>query len=590
MRSKLQAFSRYRPRILTLLVVFAIAVMLALSNLTYNNEWGDRDYLMVSRQSYGWPLAWHRFVHFDGKTVGWHWHAGRLAANLAIWLALLAAPGLVCESLLRRYRPRPRWSLRAMLTAIALVAVCCGWFSSAWRQANLQDAVVAQMPVNRFGESRVYVNRWGPKWLNLVGADRFRRRIEDVSLSSSRAHSGDAARHLARLAALHDLESLSLYADHVTPDLAGALGGMTKLRRLHLSVDRLTPCVAAALNELRQLRKLRIEQSDPETDEDAQRIARDCFASIGQIADLEEIELSGVVVNGNCLRCLASLSKLKLFMLSMRSLPAYQKPALQEWMAALGELDQVERLELSCVRMNNESLQCLGGLANLRALRLDVVYPHHGLLLSSFPLLSRLEALDIVRAQVSDEDISYLAVLPHLKSLWISERMPKLTVAGLSRLAAIESLEEVGIEGDLVSPAGLKSLLAINCLKTLHLGSSPFDPGKNSSVLPLDDGSELYVDEVEGFRRALDALRQVNPQIVIDRNFDNSRLRHFIDFEAESGDETWDTYNYSWFPTSNFPWMTEPERKSFTMSGGRATFDGAAWPDINGRTITARFD
>ena len=73
--------------------------------------------------SYGWPLLWRQYLIVGGygiEVVGETYSGIRLAINAAIWLILLAAPAACCEWVVRRYRPRLRFSLRTLLAATAL--------------------------------------------------------------------------------------------------------------------------------------------------------------------------------------------------------------------------------------------------------------------------------------------------------------------------------------------------------------------------------------------------------------------------------------------------------------------------------------
>ena len=134
-RHSWKTLSRYRPRALTLLVIAAIAALLVLANLSdvvgkrlpprsTADNWrfdvqappeDDPQPLTVWHLSYGWPLLWRQYVIFaawGGPDVHECHSAGRLATNAVVWFAMLAAPAATCEWLLRRYKPRLRWSLR----------------------------------------------------------------------------------------------------------------------------------------------------------------------------------------------------------------------------------------------------------------------------------------------------------------------------------------------------------------------------------------------------------------------------------------------------------------------------------------------
>jgi len=229
---------RSRPPVLTLILLLAITGTIILSNLTFERSCAGPFRL----KSYGWPLICHRYVIMEVPmvgicTVGWYYSAGRLAANAALWSLFLAAPGAASEWLLRRYRPRLRWNLKAQLGCIALVASLCSWLSGAHRRADVQDVLIeeledASLAAFPHPEAHViFVQRWGPKWLDLLGADRYRRRVVAVKLGSERATD---SRIVAQLARLRDLRCLSCEVDQVRPAMAAVLNEMRGLQRLKL--------------------------------------------------------------------------------------------------------------------------------------------------------------------------------------------------------------------------------------------------------------------------------------------------------------------------------------------------------------------
>ena len=135
MRLKLGAFSRYRPRALTLVLLAAIVAAVWLANLTADyrtRKMDDEDppprpncRLSVEEPSEAdqrgvgtrtCPMAGRCFGASMSSSSPWararsSWrrnYSPRLAGNLGIWLVMLAAPASACEWLLRRYRPRWR--------------------------------------------------------------------------------------------------------------------------------------------------------------------------------------------------------------------------------------------------------------------------------------------------------------------------------------------------------------------------------------------------------------------------------------------------------------------------------------------------
>ena len=558
MRPKAGAFSRYRPRILTLIVLIVVAAPIVVANLCHDEftpqKWPPPN------ASFGWPFIWYGCEFPSVKAGGmprsmnpelvW-WSGPRLAGNLAIWFVMLAIAGIACEWLLRHHGPRLSYRLRLVtlivlfvvaativlanlsvelspgaiespwnypshgwpliwrwrivgggynvvwvldrnfsavrlicnmavwLVMLAVAGGACEWLLRRYRPrlqwslqsmlavvgllavfcawcTALRDRANLQDPIISAFEDQgqeYYLEYCGPEWLGLVGADRFRRRIVGAALDYSRDDDEELLKRLGRL---------------------------PSLRYLSLSVEQLTPGMAAALGGMPQLRILRIDDT-VSTDDDV--TSQECLAAIGKLAELEELRLEGMIkiVSGS-LGCLDGLKNLKSLGLEVSG--------VQEWeiVAVAGVVEaELERLDRS----------------------------HGLLLLADLPALPRLETIDLRYSRVDDHDLHFLTVLPRLKSLNLTDTF--ITDAGLLELASLESLEELAINNGMVSVAGLESLLALKHLKSLHLDRS-YDNSNRLSVLLLDHGDELSAleSEVDGLRRALEALRQSNMGIVID--------------------------------------------------------------------------
>lgn len=492
MRLKLIKLWRFRPRLLTLALLAIIAAMIVLANLTdeISRRGADavgkpvhfslleagpidsnRGFYGMWNVSYGWPLRWRQYIlglsPGPSGLLGEFYSAGRLAWNFAIWFVLLAAPGAGCEWLLRRYRPRFRWSLRTMLAGVCLSAALCGWFAAARNRANLQDAVIEN-------KNHVWVERWGPKWLELVGADRYRRKLFGAKLDLTLG--------------LTDELKVDEEDFQRKEELLKLLARLRDLQYLFIEVDDHSPGLVDALSSLRQLRVLSIHRDDGL-----------CYY-YGQRFSQEDKRMS------------------------------------HECLAAIGAMHELEYLSLRGMPTASESLACLAGLTNLKSLDLQVNHDADGEasdapLLSRLPALPCLEAVDLESSYVGDRGLRYLSVLPRLKTLnlnWTSvieydlADLPRLKFdAGLADLARLELLEEAAVMGDMSSATGLESLLILKHLKKLHVGG-PYIARHPTAELTLDDGEKEYVLQVEAdrCRRALDALRQANPGIVIDGNVD----------------------------------------------------------------------
>lgn len=405
MGTALRVISRYRPRLLTLFVLAVVAVPGTLANLSYDVREPPpqfQEYLRphisgwnkFEQMAYGWPLTWRGrlLILIPGScgTTGWHYSEGRLAANIMLWAMMLAIPAGLFEWLLRRYRPRPRWSLRTLLAVVALVAACCSWIAAAWQRANMQEPLIAEI---KGRDGRVVFERWGPKWLDLLGADRFRRQLVGVSL-------GDLGYGLE----LHDNDGI----------LFRRLAELPRLRYLSFRVDhRLTPGMASAVGEMRRLRYLHVSTSlYTDRSADATRRWHAGLREIGKLTQLEELCLDGLLIEEGGLAALAGLANLRSL-----SLDACVIAPLTDGGCLVQDFPALPRLEwlnlTSCVEFD-EDLRHLRVLNALKGLKLSSV----SLTRNSWAELRHLEMLEEISIdEPSDDEQTWSGLLDTLRSV-----------------------------------------------------------------------------------------------------------------------------------------------------------------------------
>lgn len=494
MRPSLKTLFHYRPRFLTLVAFAAVAAMLVLANLsdevrvrrmptppptsatseaellaglvfdTREPPDDDPSFNGAFNLSYGWPLLWRQYVvgvafqvGVASSVYGELRSTGRLAANVMMSLMMLAAPTIVCEWLLRRYRPRFRWSLRTMLIVVGLVAAGCGWYFSARNRIKIETPLIAA--IERAG-GHVWVDHYGPDWLDLLGADDLRRRIVGAYLGG---------RH-------HDKE---------IEELLEQLGRLPKLQYLFVNVDQWTSRMTAALRQMRRLRALSIEGDTPITSDDT---------------------LKDILVN-----------KPDLWALSIDLRHSADSPAQtsRELLMAIGKVTQLESLRLVHATIPINSLSHLGGLAELKSFTLeDVSHDRNGpigppSMFAHLPVLPRLEAVSLPESAVGDGDLHQLRRLPCLKLLNLTGTY--VTRAGVAKLATLKSLEELAIDEEVVSAEGLMELQKLNRLRSLHIN------GFSGQCGPEDElKREQLADMPESSFAALKALRRSKADLVID--------------------------------------------------------------------------
>lgn len=581
MRSVSAAFARYRPRLLTLMLLLVIGAPLVLANLSpdyrrlsfgeVNSQRSGR-HGQFGDEFYGWPLTWHRYViaMSSPAIVGSYFSAGRLAANAALWLVMLAAPAGVCEWLVRRYRLRLRWSLRAMLAAVGLLAAGCAWFVAARERAKNNEQIFAAVS-GREGE--LWVERWGPRWLDLVGADRFRQQIVGIEFPprlqsremALRAGNVDDEGLLKRLASLPRLQYLFLTADRLSPDIADALGALPGLRALSIEQKGI-----AYMN---------------------QAASRQCLEAIGNMIHLESLDLLNVTGDSVSPECLTHLTNLKSLRVShgdwfSKSLDQRKS---DEWLAVIGQLTQLESLELSGIALSIENLASLAGLKKLESLVLRgaantdwSLYKPSRRRLGVLPALPRLRRLELHSFQVLTRDLRFFAALPQVESLYLEDMW--FTSAGLADLRELQSLKELAIGGDLVSAAVIEPLVGLKHLTAVHLQRDSFAASNSRRpAVTLDDQRKVLLTRkgLGRFLSALAALRRAKPGITIDTKTYASSIHPHQDWsgrEALRSDyEASLEHRPDWLPASGAPWMTAAERTQFVSEGGWARFDAAGW-------------
>ena len=382
MRPRFRAFSRYRPRVLTLVVLFLIAAPTTLANFT--SEIDDDEIAVGSKFKgvYGWPLMWHwhELALIPGACgiIDWDFSGARLAGNVALWLVMLALPTGGCEWLLRRYRPGFRWSLRTMMAAGSVVAVCCAWFAAARNRANLQDPIIAELEEHY---DTAMVERPAPKWLEFIVPDRFRRRIIGIQME----HRGVLDEALAvRLARLPRLKYLCVPVESWNPEMANALTGMRQLGWLYI------------------LKRGSKDQGG--------QASREFLADIGKLAQLEELGLfDWEEFPHDALARLAGLRNLK-------SLIVFFGTNSKGSLSHLPPLPQLEAIRIGHSDVGGEELRHLAIFPRLKSLDLTQVKPDDAEL-ADLATLKLLEELSINETFLVRQDRESLRTLKRLKKL-----------------------------------------------------------------------------------------------------------------------------------------------------------------------------
>lgn len=141
MNATTERCARWRPSLLTVIVLSLVAAGIALANLSSEPITVGLIKTVASRpeRAYGWPLTWYwrEASSIPGSVPPWNglpprpelvWPVARystsgLIVNLAIWLVLLAASTAVCQRVRRKHQSRLSWQRRLTTLLIALFIV-----------------------------------------------------------------------------------------------------------------------------------------------------------------------------------------------------------------------------------------------------------------------------------------------------------------------------------------------------------------------------------------------------------------------------------------------------------------------------------
>jgi len=285
------------------------------------------------------------------------------------------------------------------------------------------------------------------------------------------------------------LTGLQLLVWSETPISNEKLRSLTKLRsleRLHLAADygdedalHLNDESLAIIGQLKSLKGLRIYTKVP--------ISEKGLAHLSQLTHLRTIRIGAPKFQSKELSCLSSLTALEevSLMLGVLSTPETLMPLVslpylkdldlhwgresleREALEPLAQLSSVETLRLVCVE-EEETLEIVSRMKSLKKLIMD--------LCADVPLspLARLPDLQVLKieSRCTDQMLEGIEECPALKlfnahSAGIGYTLRGLTDVGVSRIAGIQTLEEIELWSGNFTNAALQSLSQCQRLRRL---------------------------------------------------------------------------------------------------------------------------
>ena len=350
---------------------------------------------------------------------------------------------------------RPRFKLRTLLIATAILGVFFGFLTSFLVRVHTAAQIVAKLEAQggylqydwQIGNSdpKKSPNGWAPlRWI--FGNDAFSSVVSvDFEPQSSKRFD------LAQLHDLPELEYVTLRGQILTKLDVNQLATIKKLRDLRLHDADVTADGLACFSSMQNLTSLVL---------DGTTISDSTLQALDKLPALQYLSLYQTNITSQGLKYISGISSLKRLLINTD--PAVGADGLE----AISRLTGLEELELPSVT-DETGLKHLRRLTNLRYLSLGKT-PISAASLDDLRDLKNLEKLLVV---IEDNQNTHLGVLQAFQKLQILVLYGStITDTDLDDIAKIEGLQNLIIRRTPVADAGLSKLASLKNLKNLTVG------------------------------------------------------------------------------------------------------------------------
>lgn len=327
---------------------------------------------------------------------------------------------------------------------------------------------------------------WALSLLTLEGATASQ---EDHGLKIAYNDDVTPRRSLKWLSALGEVRHLDLTKTNVSDHGFAEIEANPKLRVLEVWETALSPRIHPSLSRFPGLVKLDLE-SVPLGSLRGFPLLRDLqvldltktgihdedLAALARLTQLQELDLDENPITGTGLRHLAELSSLTQLDLdrtpltdegleNMPVLPNLKVLLIQNEKRLRGHgLRQVSnfrslrRLSIAFSTVDGENLRYLSSLTNLEEFRAPGV-PIGSVGLQPFAALRNVRSLYLGGMGIADADLVHLMHLQYLETLFVPAN-PKITLAGIKPLLALQSLKNINIDDTALTPSDQDAIRA----------------------------------------------------------------------------------------------------------------------------------
>ena len=266
---------------------------------------------------------------------------------------------------------------------------------------------------------------------------------------------GDAG--LAPLAELKSLEALELEGDNISDTDLSHLAKLPALREVSLSSYNVRGPGLAHLTRLPSLRDLRLMYDEWPGDK-----------QLAYLKDATSLKVLVLDFNTFTKTGMAHLSKLT----QLEGLNLFKTPIQDDWLVHLAPLQSLRTLNLGETKVTDKGLVHLRHLKSLDALYLPALGDEGIVNLAGCGLekLKYLQTLRVSNRPVSDAGLSRLAAMRSLESLWIGGN---ITAAGVAYIAQLPNLKRLTLFGEPLTSDAIVKLAAARSLDELTLKNTP---------------------------------------------------------------------------------------------------------------------
>jgi Leucine-rich repeat (LRR) protein len=276
------------------------------------------------------------------------------------------------------------------------------------------------------------------------------------------------------------------------------VGSLANLQKLDLQNAPVTDAGLRHLAGLTKLQWLAVGASDPNG---PNTVGDGCLKHLIRLTGLRSLYLYGGGFSGTGLRQLGGMAGLRT--LGIGEAPyGIRAPITDAGWEALGDLKELDSLELDRIWIGDAGMKSLGKLTKLRKLRLKrspPVAPDPGITdrgLAHLEGLSQLEALELQFVDVKAAGLQHLRHLSHLRTIKIDYDGPD---AGLAHLQGLAKLETLMLGGTQIDGSGLKHLAACRNLHTLEVPSERLTDSGMEQIGRLTSLEVLYLTSARGW-------------------------------------------------------------------------------------------